>query len=138
RATSSAASSGSGSRERRRKSAFLPSGATKKPSRTKRGKVLRGSSSPRESSSPSPAFHRPVQRPRRTRRRQEGPRRRPPRPSYIVDVMKFTRKTDYALRAMQNLARRYYEAAGEGVAAKAVPVPVLARESGLSLRFLSG
>ncbi len=52
--------------------------------------------------------------------------------------MKFTRKTDYALRAMQNLARRYYEAAGEGVAAKAVPVPVLARESGLSLRFLSG
>ncbi len=52
--------------------------------------------------------------------------------------MKFTRKTDYALRAMQNLARRYYDAAGEGVAAKAVPVPVLAKDSGLSLRFLSG
>jgi Rrf2 family protein len=52
--------------------------------------------------------------------------------------MKFTRKTDYALRAMQNLARRYYRASEEGVVASPVPVPVLAGDSGLSLRFLSG
>jgi Rrf2 family iron-sulfur cluster assembly transcriptional regulator len=52
--------------------------------------------------------------------------------------MKFTRKTDYALRAMQNLARRHYDAAAEGVKASPVPVPVLAGDSGLSLRFLSG
>jgi Rrf2 family protein len=52
--------------------------------------------------------------------------------------MKFTRKTDYALRAMQNLARRYYDCMEEGRPASPVPVPVLAGDSGLSLRFLSG
>lgn len=57
---------------------------------------------------------------------------------YLVSVMKFTRKTDYALRAMQNLARRYYDAVEDGRSAVPVPVPVLAGDSGLSLRFLSG
>jgi Rrf2 family protein len=52
--------------------------------------------------------------------------------------MKFTRKTDYALRAMQHLARRYYDAAGEGIPVAPVPVPVIAADSKLSLRFLSG
>jgi Rrf2 family protein len=52
--------------------------------------------------------------------------------------MKFTRKTDYALRAMQNLARRYYDDAEEGRVPAPVSVPVLAGDSGLSLRFLSG
>jgi Rrf2 family protein len=52
--------------------------------------------------------------------------------------MKFTKKTDYALRAMQNLARRYYIATGEGIEPRPVAVPVLAKDSGLSLRFLSG
>ncbi len=52
--------------------------------------------------------------------------------------MKFTRKTDYALRAMQNLARRYYESSARGESLAPVPVPVLASDSGLSLRFLSG
>lgn len=52
--------------------------------------------------------------------------------------MKFTRKTDYALRAMQYLTRRHYEAAEEGIPVAPVPVPVIAADSGLSLRFLSG
>ncbi len=52
--------------------------------------------------------------------------------------MKFTRKTDYALRAMQNLARRYYEDAEEGRLPSPVSVPVLAADSDLSLGFLSG
>lgn len=52
--------------------------------------------------------------------------------------MKFTRKTDYALRAMQNLARRYYETSELGQTVTPVSVPVLAADSGLSLRFLSG
>jgi Rrf2 family protein len=52
--------------------------------------------------------------------------------------MKFTRKTDYALRAMQNLARRYYDDAEGGRVPAPVSVPVLAGDSGLSLRFLSG
>ncbi len=52
--------------------------------------------------------------------------------------MKFTRKTDYALRAMQYLTRRHYEALESGVPAAPVSVPVIAGDSGLSLRFLSG
>lgn len=52
--------------------------------------------------------------------------------------MKFTRKTDYALRAMQHLARRHYEALALGATAGPVPVPVIAGDSGMSLRFLSG
>ncbi len=52
--------------------------------------------------------------------------------------MKFTRKTDYALRAMQNLARRYYHARSEGIVPKPVPVLVIARDTGLSIRFLHG
>ena len=52
--------------------------------------------------------------------------------------MKFTRKTDYALRTMQNLARRYYAAREEGVTPRAVPVLTIARDTGLSIRFLQG
>ena len=52
--------------------------------------------------------------------------------------MKFTRKTDYALRAMQNLTRRFYEAEGSGLPVRPVAVQVLAEESGMSLAFLGG
>jgi Rrf2 family protein len=52
--------------------------------------------------------------------------------------MKFTRKTDYALRALQNLTRRFYEAEASGLPTKPIPVQVLAEESGLSLAFLGG
>ena len=52
--------------------------------------------------------------------------------------MKFTRKTDYALRAMQNLARRYYQLGSEGEQAKPVPVVSIAKGAGLSTRFLHG
>ena len=52
--------------------------------------------------------------------------------------MIFTRKTDYALRAMQNLARRYFAAKVEGVQPKPVSVQVIAKDSELSLRFLHG
>jgi Rrf2 family protein len=53
--------------------------------------------------------------------------------------VKFTRKTDYALRAMQNLARRYYLARSEGVAtARPVPVASIAKDTGMSIRFLQG
>lgn len=52
--------------------------------------------------------------------------------------MKFTRKTDYALRALQNLARRHYRAEAEGTTVSPVPLSVLAGDSGLSLRFLGG
>lgn len=52
--------------------------------------------------------------------------------------MKFTRKTDYALRAMQNMARRYYHARSEGVTPKPVPVLSIANDTGLSIRFLHG
>jgi len=52
--------------------------------------------------------------------------------------MKFTRKTDYALRAMQNLARRHYQARSEGMALRPVPVLAIAKDTGLSSRFLHG
>jgi Rrf2 family protein len=52
--------------------------------------------------------------------------------------MKFTRKTDYALRALQNLTRRFYEAEATGIPGRPVSVQVLAEESGLSLAFLGG
>ncbi len=52
--------------------------------------------------------------------------------------MKFTRKTDYALRTMQYLARRYYVYRGDGEASVPVAVAAIARETGLSLRFLHG
>jgi len=52
--------------------------------------------------------------------------------------MKFTRKTDYALRALQNLTRRFYEAEASGVPARPVSVQVIAEEAGLSLAFLGG
>ena len=42
--------------------------------------------------------------------------------------MKFTRKTDYALRTLQNLARRHYNARSEGVAPKPVPVVTIAKD----------
>lgn len=53
--------------------------------------------------------------------------------------MKFTKKTDYALRAMEHLARQYYtsrKASGEGPTP--VPVQSIAEKSHLSLRFLQG
>ena len=52
--------------------------------------------------------------------------------------MKFTRKTDYALRAMQNLARRHYDARSEGMTPRPVPVQAIAKDTGLSIRFLHG
>ncbi|MCD6023210.1 MAG: rrf2 family protein [Fibrobacteria bacterium] len=52
--------------------------------------------------------------------------------------MKFTRKTDYALRALQNLTRRFYEAEASGLPCRPVSVQVLAEESGMSLAFLGG
>ena len=52
--------------------------------------------------------------------------------------MKFTKKTDYALRVMQHLTRDFYRGeAGKGPT-KPVPVSVIAKNSGLSLRFLHG
>ncbi len=50
--------------------------------------------------------------------------------------MKFTRKTDYALRTLQNLARRHYDARAEGLTARPVPVLAIAKDTGLSTRFL--
>lgn len=52
--------------------------------------------------------------------------------------MKFTRKTDYALRALQNLTRRHYEAERSGLPPRPVSVQVLAEDSGMSLNFLGG
>jgi Rrf2 family protein len=51
--------------------------------------------------------------------------------------MKFTRKTDYALRALQALARAYYRQQSEGQdALKPVSVQSISDQSRLSLRFL--
>jgi Rrf2 family protein len=50
--------------------------------------------------------------------------------------MKFTKKTDYALRTMQFLARREERASAGGAAP--VPVQLIAESSHLSLRFLQG
>jgi len=50
--------------------------------------------------------------------------------------MKFTRKTDYALRTMQNLARRHYDAKSEGLKTRPLPVVTIAKDTGLSIRFL--
>lgn len=53
--------------------------------------------------------------------------------------MKFTKKTDYALRTMEYLGRLHYDAAGSsGKSASPVPVQVIADKSHLSLRFLQG
>lgn len=50
--------------------------------------------------------------------------------------MKFTKKTDYALRTMQYLARQHFDRnRGEGAP---VPVQTIAEKSHLSLRFLQG
>jgi Rrf2 family protein len=53
--------------------------------------------------------------------------------------MKFTKKTDYALRAMQFLARKWYGVEG-GTPGKPHPVPVqqISDQSHLSQRFLHG
>ncbi len=53
--------------------------------------------------------------------------------------MKFTKKTDYALRTMEFLARQYVQAQEKGDA-KGMPVPVqsISEQSHLSLRFLQG
>ena len=50
--------------------------------------------------------------------------------------MKFTKKTDYALRAMQFLARKHYETPSRQPAP--VPVQVISELSHLSQRFLQG
>ncbi len=51
--------------------------------------------------------------------------------------MKFTRKTDYALRALQSLARAYYRQQADGRdALRPVSVQTISDESRLSLRFL--
>jgi len=52
--------------------------------------------------------------------------------------MKFTQKTDYALRAMERLARHYYGMGKEIKSASPIPVSIIAKEAGLSLRFLHG
>ena len=53
--------------------------------------------------------------------------------------MKFTKKTDYALRTMQFLARQYFDSAGpKGNGPVPVPVQAIADRSHLSLRFLQG
>src|SRR4051812_272291 len=50
--------------------------------------------------------------------------------------MKFTKKTDYALRTMQFLARMHYQSeAGEE---RPVPVQMISEQSHLSQRFLQG
>lgn len=49
--------------------------------------------------------------------------------------MKFTKKTDYALRTMQFLARQHFS--GEG-GPLPVPVSVISEQSHLSMRFLQG
>jgi Rrf2 family protein len=53
--------------------------------------------------------------------------------------MKFTKKTDYALRTMQFLARQWYAVDG-GSEGKPHPVPVqaISEQSHLSMRFLQG
>lgn len=50
--------------------------------------------------------------------------------------MKFTKKTDYALRTMQFLARQHFD--GDGGSPLPVPVQTIAEKSRLSLRFLQG
>lgn len=53
--------------------------------------------------------------------------------------MKFTKKTDYALRTMQFLARQFYHAEPEEeVSPSPVPVQFISDRSHLSLRFLHG
>ena len=53
--------------------------------------------------------------------------------------MKFTKKTDYALRAMQFLARQWYGSDGaEDGNPHPVPVQAISEQSHLSLRFLQG
>jgi Rrf2 family protein len=52
--------------------------------------------------------------------------------------MKFTRKTDYALRTMQFLARLQVERALLNLEANPVAVQTIAESSHLSLRFLQG
>lgn len=53
--------------------------------------------------------------------------------------MKFTKKTDYALRTMQYLGRLHFEAgASRSGGAAPVPVQAIAEKSHLSLRFLQG
>lgn len=53
--------------------------------------------------------------------------------------MKFTKKTDYALRTMQFLARQYYEHGGtQATLSQPVPVQGISEHNHLSLRFLHG
>jgi Rrf2 family protein len=53
--------------------------------------------------------------------------------------MKFTKKTDYALRTMQFLARQWYSGDGEHtVEPRPVPVQQISDQSHLSSRFLHG
>lgn len=53
--------------------------------------------------------------------------------------MKFTKKTDYALRTMQFLARQYFDSTGPaGQGPIPVPVQTIADRCHLSMRFLQG
>ncbi len=53
--------------------------------------------------------------------------------------MKFTKKTDYALRTMELLARQWYEASGkEGSDPRPIPVQMISEQCRLSSRFLHG
>ena len=53
--------------------------------------------------------------------------------------MKFTKKTDYALRTMQFLARQHFEGSRQGGRRlQPVPVQTIAEKCHLSLRFLQG
>jgi Rrf2 family protein len=53
--------------------------------------------------------------------------------------MKFTKKTDYALRTMQFLARQWFHADGGDVGQPhPVPVQAISDQSHLSMRFLQG
>jgi Rrf2 family protein len=53
--------------------------------------------------------------------------------------MKFTKKTDYALRTMQFLARQWFKPeSGEAGHPHPVPVQAISEQSHLSMRFLQG
>lgn len=52
--------------------------------------------------------------------------------------MKFTKKTDYALRTMEFLARQWFKTAGEEGRSNPVPVQAISDQSHLSMRFLQG
>jgi Rrf2 family protein len=52
--------------------------------------------------------------------------------------MKFTKKTDYALRTMEFLARQWFQPSGNLGKPHPVPVQAISDQSHLSMRFLQG